>query len=312
MRKLATVVSAALLATSVAAVANEGVYLGPSISHYKLDNNRSIVDDSENSTVLGGNLGYRFPDSPFGIEVGYGSDIGGESLDVFKVDALYFLSRTNGWAPFFVLGYTDFDMDDNPLPDEDSSQQIGAGFGFSKTWGGHWEVRGDGRFYERVSDGGDATDLAFNLALNYYFTAAAEPVVEPEPAPVVQEQPPATRTITVKLNVLFEYDKAEVRAIYGDELLAVANAMKEHDDIELLLEGHTDSRGTEAYNQDLSLRRVEAVKAKLVQVYGIPGDRIGTVGYGESRPIADNATSEGRALNRRVIGELTFEEAVAE
>ncbi|MFP5413682.1 MAG: OmpA family protein, partial [Gammaproteobacteria bacterium] len=104
------------------------------------------------------------------------------------------------------------------------------------------------------------------------------------------------------------FNKADVRAIYGDELQAVANAMKAHDDIELVLEGHTDSVGTDAYNQNLSQRRVAAVKAKLAKDYGIAANRISTVGYGESRPIADNATAEGRTKNRRVIGELSYTE----
>ncbi|MGD9660495.1 MAG: OmpA family protein [Porticoccaceae bacterium] len=310
MRKLTTMVGAALLATTLTAGANEGLYLGPSVSHYLLDKERSVTNDSENSTVLGLNLGYRFA-GPWGVELGYGSDVGGEDLDVIKLDALYFLEARNGWAPYFVAGFSDFDRDDALLPDEDSTQQLGAGFGLSKSWGGHWEFRGDGRFLHKLSSGADATDLAFNLGLNYYFSApAAEPapvVAEPEPQPA---PPPATRTITVELKVLFEFDKAEVRSIYGDELEAVAKAMKQHDDIDLVLEGHTDSVGTDAYNQDLSQRRVDAVKAKLVEMYGIPGNRISTVGYGESRPVADNSTDEGRAKNRRVIGAMTFEEVV--
>jgi len=88
--------------------------------------------------------------------------------------------------------------------------------------------------------------------------------------------------------------------------------MKAHGDIDLVLEGHTDAIGTDAYNDDLSLRRVEAVKAKLTEVYGIPGNRISTVGYGESRPVADNSTDEGRAQNRRVVGQLSFTEVVTD
>ena len=85
-----------------------------------------------------------------------------------------------------------------------------------------------------------------------------------------------------------------------------------HDDIDLVLEGHTDAIGTEAYNQDLSRRRVEAVKAKLAQDYGIPAGRISTQAYGESRPIADNSTAEGRQRNRRVVGQLSYVEVMPE
>lgn len=308
MRKLTTMAGAALLLTSLTAGANEGFYLGTSLSHYFLDRDR-FDGDSEDYSALGLNAGYRQVGGPWAGEIGYG---GGDDLDVFRADILYYLKERNGWAPYFLFGFSDFDLDEATLPDEDDTQQLGAGFGLSKTWGGHWEVKGDGRFLEKISDGENATDLAFNVALNYYFNAPAAPVAEAAPAPAQEPAPPATRTITVKLNVLFEFDKAEVRAIYGDELQAVAAAMKEHGDIELVLEGHTDSMGTDAYNQDLSQRRVDAVKAKLVADYGIPGDRISTVGYGESRPIADNSTDEGRAQNRRVIGELTFTEAVSE
>jgi OOP family OmpA-OmpF porin len=84
--------------------------------------------------------------------------------------------------------------------------------------------------------------------------------------------------------------------------------MKAHDDIELVLEGHTDSRGSDQYNLSLSQRRADAVKAKLVEDYGIPGARVSAVGYGESRPIATNNTDSGRARNRRVVGEMSFSE----
>lgn len=112
----------------------------------------------------------------------------------------------------------------------------------------------------------------------------------------------------MRLNVEFEFDKAIVRAIYGDELEAIANAMKAHEDIDLVLEGHTDSVGPDEYNQGLSERRVVAVEAKLAEMYGLDPARVSTVGYGEARPIADNNTKEGRARNRRVIGELSYSE----
>ena len=87
--------------------------------------------------------------------------------------------------------------------------------------------------------------------------------------------------------------------------------MKAHDDIDLVLEGHTDSVGSDKYNMSLSDRRAKAVKAKLVADYGIPAERVSAVGYGESRPIDTNDTDEGRARNRRVVGEMSFSEVFA-
>ena len=69
------------------------------------------------------------------------------------------------------------------------------------------------------------------------------------------------------------------------------------------IDGHTDGIGSDAANLDLSRRRAAAVKTALVKRYGIAADRLSTGGFGESQPKADNATPEGRALNRRV--ELT-------
>ena len=101
-------------------------------------------------------------------------------------------------------------------------------------------------------------------------------------------------------------------SIYSDQLATVAKAMQEQADIELVLEGHTDSIGSESYNNDLSARRAEAVKQKLATDYSISASRISTVGYGESQPIASNETAEGRSLNRRVVGEMSFTEVIVD
>lgn len=317
MRLYSAMAGAFLLCASVGVSASEGIYMGPSLSHYLMDDDRVVEGEDDDSTALGVNLGYRFPDQRWGIEAGFRRDIGGAELDVVKLDALYSFERRDGWAPFFVMGVSHFSFgDDVAIADDDDTQQVGAGFGIAKMLDRHWEGRLDGRFLQQVGGDENTTDLAFNLALNYYFNPSAPAAAaEPEPAPVTESSPepepePEYRTITVELRVLFEFDKAVVRDIYGDELEAVARAMKEHEDIDLLLEGHTDSIGTEDYNQDLSERRAAAVEEKLVEEYGLDPDRVDTAGYGESRPVADNSTAEGREKNRRVIGEVTYEEVV--
>lgn len=314
------------------AQANEGAYVGGSLTGYYLDSSR-FVGGASDSVVGGINLGYRFAND-WALEIGAGSDVDGEDLDVAKLDMYYWLGEANpdstAWRPYWTAGISYFDLGDQPgVPEaldlggeEAHTWQAGLGFGMSKMFTDHLEFRGDVRaLYKVRDDKNNAVDGALNLAVNYYFNGPKPaPVVQAAPAPAPVPQPvapppapePEKRTITVELKVLFEFDKAVVREIYGDELQAVANAMKAHDDIDLVLEGHTDAIGTDAYNQDLSRRRVEAVKARLVQDYGIPAHRIGTEAYGESRPVADNATAEGRERNRRVVGQLSYVEVMPE
>ncbi|TSE24334.1 Outer membrane protein A [Tepidimonas sediminis] len=130
--------------------------------------------------------------------------------------------------------------------------------------------------------------------------ARPTPPAAPPPAPAAAPKPAAApQTYTFQSDALFDFDKAELRAdgkARLDELVAKIKAT----DLELAIAvGHTDSVGPEAYNERLSLRRAEAVKAYLVSK-GIPADKIRTEGRGEREPIADNATREGRAKNRRV------------
>ena len=80
----------------------------------------------------------------------------------------------------------------------------------------------------------------------------------------------------------------------------IAKVLQENPKLELIIEGHTDNVGGAQFNLELSRKRAEAVKRWLVDKAGISEVRLTTVGYGLSRPIADNSTEEGRAKNRRV------------
>ncbi|MHB1370759.1 MAG: OmpA family protein [Pseudomonadaceae bacterium] len=135
--------------------------------------------------------------------------------------------------------------------------------------------------------------------------AAVEPTPEPAPAPIVDTEPePAPEVVRVELDVKFDFDKSRVREeSYGD-IKNLADFMQQYPQTSTVVEGHTDSVGTDQYNQRLSERRAEAVRDVLVNQYGVEGGRVNSVGYGESRPVADNATDAGRQINRRVEAEV--------
>jgi len=103
----------------------------------------------------------------------------------------------------------------------------------------------------------------------------------------------------IRLHGVVDFDKSTVRADSVPLLEEVAAMLKEHGDLRIVVEGHSDSKGDEAYNQKLSLRRAWAVHDYLVHL-GVASDRILVVGKGATVPIATNATKEGRAQNRRV------------
>jgi len=105
--------------------------------------------------------------------------------------------------------------------------------------------------------------------------------------------------ITLKGDVSFDLDSDVVRPGLYNELDRIAQIMIKYPQTSILVEGHTDSTGSEAYNQQLSERRANSVKNLLVQ-RGVQAYRINILGYGESRPVATNATPEGRQMNRRV------------
>ena len=102
----------------------------------------------------------------------------------------------------------------------------------------------------------------------------------------------------------------EVEEKYFSDLGELADFLKRFEDVYVDIEGHTDSTGPEDYNQSLSQRRAQAVVDYLVNEHGIAPQRLEAKGFGESQPVADNSTREGRAENRRVMAtlEVEFEE----
>ncbi|WP_428313341.1 OmpA family protein [Hydrocarboniphaga sp.] len=127
----------------------------------------------------------------------------------------------------------------------------------------------------------------------------AAPCKTPEAGEKLDMSGCATGDVIVLRGVNFDFDKATLTANAKTILDMVADALIAAPSIKVEVGGHTDGRGSDAYNQKLSQRRAEAVKQYL-SGRGIAADRLNTAGYGARKPVADNATDEGRELNRRV------------
>ena len=123
---------------------------------------------------------------------------------------------------------------------------------------------------------------------------------EPEkPKPAPEKPKPVAEKVTFAADVLFDFDKAVIKPEGKSKLDDISNKVKGVNLEVVIAIGHADSIGSDAYNQRLSVRRAESVKAYLTSK-GIAANRVYTEGKGEKQPVADNKTKEGRAKNRRV------------
>jgi len=103
----------------------------------------------------------------------------------------------------------------------------------------------------------------------------------------------------ITYGITFDVGKSTIKPESMGEINRIVKLMTENPDLKFSVEGHTDATGSEAANQTLSEQRSQAIVAKLVEL-GIASDRLTAVGKGQTNPIADNNTDEGRAKNRRV------------
>lgn len=133
--------------------------------------------------------------------------------------------------------------------------------------------------------------------------AAAKPAAPAAAAPVVAAAPAAPSKVTYAADALFDFDKAVLKPAGKAKLDDLVGKVKGINLEVVIAVGHTDSVGAAGYNQKLSVKRAEAVKAYLVSK-GIEKNRVYTEGKGLNQPVADNKTKEGRSKNRRVEVEV--------
>ncbi len=136
-------------------------------------------------------------------------------------------------------------------------------------------------------------------------------VVSPAPAPVPVVVPVQPEAAPVKhcrpavIDVRFDTNKSDIKPQYHDELKALADFLKEFPNAAGVIEGHTDSVGDKGANMKLSQRRADSVRSYLVDKFGIAPERVKAVGYGPTKPVADNKSAAGKQQNRRIESNFT-------
>lgn len=158
-------------------------------------------------------------------------------------------------------------------------------------------------FATELAQGVASPDWRVYTGLNYAFGPVYKPVVvsrHVEDDPQLLEVVPSAEGERFRTqNINFEFDSDQLTGNYAPILQELADHLKDGFR-ELVIEGHTDSIGAESYNQKLSLRRAEAIRRYLIAKYKFDPKKITAVGFGETRPIADNGNYQGRRANRRV------------
>ncbi|EGR0261791.1 OmpA family protein [Vibrio cholerae] len=308
MKKLAAIISATLLFASSAAVAE--VYVGGKVGKSWLDDaclaGQSCEDDDQ---VVGAFLGYQ-ANKWLSLEAGYdylgkftAAGLNDEKVQAVTLAPKLSIPLTEGIALYGKVGgaYVDYGSKD------DYSYLGAAGLEFNTNHNVTMRLE-----YQNLTDINNdivrARAETATLGIAYKFGGSEEPapVVEQrpaEPAPVAApvEKVAVTKTFTFQHldSSTFATASAELKPATVQKLDKIVGYLNQYPQAKVEVVGHTDSTGSEAYNQKLSERRAQAV-AKALEAQGIDASRISAKGLGESSPIASNATAEGREKNRRV------------
>ncbi len=327
---LCVIVSSALPGVAKAANREGQFSLSPVIGGITFDGKQHL----DTSPFYGIRGGYNFTDH-FGVEAlfdyartEYTRGEGDVDFYRYGAEMLYNFMPESKFVPYVAAGYAGVKFDG---PSEVVfSKERGAfdyGAGLKYFLNDNIALRGDVRhlvYYQGETR--QAVEYSLGLYIPFGGTIpAAKPVEQSsekstvpqvtEPAPeAVQQQPkeapleeiPATEPqpgkykYCISLHIDFDIDKAEIRPEYKPEVAKVGDFMKKYDTTTAVIEGDTDNVGTYEHNMELSKRRAESVVNYLVDHFGIDRSRLTAKGYGSSRPIADNATDEGRQKNRRI------------
>ncbi|WP_200974151.1 OmpA family protein [Echinicola sp. 20G] len=156
---------------------------------------------------------------------------------------------------------------------------------------------------------GAAVGGAAGAAIGKYMDKQAKEMEELEDAKV--ERVGEGIQLTFDSGILYGFDSYQLTPEAQENVMKLAKILNDYPDTNIMIDGHTDSKGSEDYNQELSVKRANSV-ANYLKMQGIDGVRLTTVGHGESMPIASNDSDAGRAENRRVEVAITANEELVE
>lgn len=329
----AGLVAASISVASSAVMAAEGqFYLAPGIQWFNFDNGLGFEHDE--GPALG--VGYDFTDRLSGEVTAFDLDpVNAQrrkvDIDQYRADVYYRLFEGERRIdPFITSGFGNLNIDG----DNDTLWDVGTGVSIKLTDRLSWRTAV--RSYRYLGRDFEDGDVGVDSALIFRFggprrtPASPAPQAAAAPAAVADSdgdgvpdsrdacsETPRTYAVDdrgcpiqveevarLELQVNFDFDRDVVKPEFLPEIRRVADFMSQYPEVIVELEGHTDSTGPEPYNQDLSQRRVNAVRDVLIGQFGISSSRITATGYGEMRPVASNSTAAGRAQNRRVVSVL--------
>ncbi|MHA6608513.1 OmpA family protein [Photobacterium damselae] len=305
MKKTLMILPLALLVSAAANAANDnpfyaGARIGASI--YDTGSNSFSVDDK--NLAGGAFLGYQI--APwFAVEAGY-THLGSATRTEGPATGAKFRTQGADIVGKFSYGLTEnfdlfakagtyyYDTHTKNLGDEKdhgwvATGGVGAEYFINKNLSTALE-------YQYYNDVAGADIHYAGVSLTYRWGAPAPVVVEP----VYVDQVSVETLEELKLAVPFAFDSTELSAGDRAKLAPFEQRLQAQDAAQIYVVGYTDSKGSEAYNQKLSVKRADAVAEALRSVMNVDSSRIIAEGRGESNPVASNATAEGRAQNRRV------------
>lgn len=324
-----------LAGVAVPTAADVPITINAGVGYWFFDREvRGLEPENASTPVIG--LEYAFTDN-FSAEVFAAHDETefdntNISTDVttWQLGGLYYVGAPAKVRPYFAFGAGEIELEADNFDTVETT--LNGGVGVRWMFNDRVGARIESRAIYSVDE--SDTDLLLSASLSFYLGDVAAPAaaVVVAAAPVDSDgdgvnddrdrcpgTPAGTRVdadgcplsvaqvASVKLMVNFGFDSTNVQERYFSDLAELAAFLQRFEDVQVEVEGHTDSQGSADYNQSLSQNRSQAVVDLLVNRHGISRSRLQAKGYGESQPVASNDTEEGRAANRRVMATLEVE-----